>query len=230
MGDAEAVVRRVRDRTPFYVVRVGAEAGGRPTADLRDPDVAVALIGELGRRIGAAEVRVAVSALFLGYASRLWCLAIGTAELTGRGLDLDPGALGWSSSRGTLTLHCRAPRLGATPAEEVVDRQLTPLVRAWSRLDRSRRPVGQRRVGRAWRRHRPGPRVDVAGRGGARSPAAGRPARPEHVPAAQLLPLLPSPARRLLRRLPTDPARLGTLNGDHSGSGLIRRGEPQRRA
>lgn len=133
MGDTEAVVCRVRDRTPFYVVRVGAEAAGRPTADLRDPDVAVALIGELGRRIGAAETRVAVSTLFLGYASRLWCLAIGTAALTGRGLDLDPGALGWSSSRGTLTLHCRTPRLGATPADEVVDRQLTPLVRAWSR-------------------------------------------------------------------------------------------------
>lgn len=133
MGDVEAELRRVRDRTPYYVVRVGAEAGGRPTADLLDPDVTVALIGELGRRLGTDEARVAVSTLFLGYASRLWCLAIGTAELTGRALDLDPHALGWSSSRGTLTLHCRTPRLGATPAEEVVDRQLTPLARAWSR-------------------------------------------------------------------------------------------------
>lgn len=133
MCDVEAAVRRVRDRTPYYVVRVGAEAAGRPTAGLLDPDVTVALIGELGRRIGAGEARVAVSTLFLGYASRLWCLAIGTAELTGRALDLDPDTLGWSSSRGTLTLHCRTPRLGATPAEEVVERQLTPLARAWSR-------------------------------------------------------------------------------------------------
>lgn len=133
MRDLEAVLRRVRDRTPFYVLRVGAEADGRPTADLRDPDVAVALIGEVGRRIGAAETRVAVSTLFLGFASRLWCLSIGTALVAGHGLDLNPGALGWSSSRGTLTLHCRTPRLGATPAEEVVDRQLAPLVGAWSR-------------------------------------------------------------------------------------------------
>ncbi|WP_116952042.1 (2Fe-2S)-binding protein [Jiangella endophytica] len=133
MCDMEAAVRLVRDRTPTYVLRVGAEAGGRPTSDLRRPDVTTALVDELGHRIGTGEARVAVSTLFLGYAARLWCLALGTAELTGRSLDLDPDVLGWSSSAGTLTLHCSAPRPGGTPAEEVVDRQLGPLAHAWSR-------------------------------------------------------------------------------------------------
>ncbi len=132
MGDMDAALRRVRERTPYYAVRIGAAAGGRPATDLRRPDVTTALIGEMGRRIGTDEARVAVSTLFLGFASRLWCLAIGTAELTGRSLDLAPETLGWSSAAGTLTLHCRTPRPGGDPAEEVVDRQLRPLVEAWS--------------------------------------------------------------------------------------------------
>lgn len=131
MSDMAAALRRVREAVPYYGLRIG-DGAGHPASDLRRPDVIAGLIDEMSRRIGTHEPRVAISTVFLGYASRLWCVAIGTALFAGRSIDLGPESLGWSSVDGTLTLHCRTPRPGGTPAAEVADGQLAPLVEAWS--------------------------------------------------------------------------------------------------
>lgn len=132
LGDVYEALQRVRDLTPHYELRLGGEAAGRPTAALRAPEVTAALVEEMSTRIGTDENRVAISTLFFGYCARIWCLGLGTAAFAGRCLDLDPDTIGWSSVGGTLTLHCRAPRPGGELTEEVVDRQLAPLVHAWS--------------------------------------------------------------------------------------------------
>lgn len=125
-------LQRVRDLTPYFELRLGDEAGGRPTTALRCPEVAADLIEEMSTRIGTDEDRVAISTLFFGYCARIWCLGLGTAVFAGRCLDLAPDTTGWSSAEGTWTLHCRDPHPGGELTEEVVDRQLAPLIDSWS--------------------------------------------------------------------------------------------------
>lgn len=132
-GLADALTR-IRAVTPYFELHhgPGEERVGLPTRRLRDPDVAGPLFDGLAAALGTSERRVAVSMLFLDYAAHLWSVALGTALLTGRSADLDPDTLRFRRDGTTTTLHTGLARPGGTPAGEVLDRQLEPLVAAWS--------------------------------------------------------------------------------------------------
>lgn len=136
MLSTEEALTRVARLSPYFRLEPAPSDGlVRPTRALREPDTVGAANSLLAARMGTDEVRVACSTLFFGYAARLWSLALGTAVHTGRSLDLDPDELGFTvAPDGGLRLHHAGPRSGRDVVEEVVDRQLEPLVRAWSHL------------------------------------------------------------------------------------------------
>ncbi|GAA3970104.1 (2Fe-2S)-binding protein [Gordonia caeni] len=129
-------LHRLATITPYFELRHGrAEATrGRPSALLRTPEVAAERFDEAAAALGTAERRVAVSWVFLDWAARLWSVALGTALLTGRSVALDPERLRFSRDDGFTVLHMAAPTPGGTPAGEVIDGHLAPLVSAWGHL------------------------------------------------------------------------------------------------
>ncbi len=135
-GALSAALDELRAVTPYFELRHGPGAGsaGRPLADLREPAVAHTLFDEAAAALGSDERRVAVSWVFLDLAAHLWSVALGTALLTGRSVELDPGEIRFTREGNTTVLHTAAPRPGGRPLTEVIDRQLEPLVRAWGPL------------------------------------------------------------------------------------------------
>ncbi|ORW95674.1 ABC transporter [Mycolicibacter terrae] len=125
--------------SPYFAVSTGAVEGGgwRPVTQLyTDQTLLAAAIGNVGDRIGATDLRVAVSTFFLGFAARLWSIGLGALAEHGLLLDLDADELWYAESEGTVRLHLADPvawqgsGLDALLADEILSRHLTPLAAA----------------------------------------------------------------------------------------------------
>lgn len=124
---------------PYFTVTTGEPDPGpwRPATRLYDDAATLAaVVTHVGAQIGSDERRVAASTLFMGYAARLWSLALG-AIVRGRLIPaLDPEELLWHEDRGRIRLHLREPRgwecgnLAALARDMVLDRHLHPLIAA----------------------------------------------------------------------------------------------------
>lgn len=132
MPDAIDVLERIGALSPYFVVGTGAldDRRWRPTSALRDPEIRDELVTDLAQRIGTDEARVAASTLFLGYAARMWSVAVGSVTVSERCISLDPEQLLWHSD-GDFRLHIVRPEFGDDAATEVLGRQLEPLIGAW---------------------------------------------------------------------------------------------------
>lgn len=125
MDDAAEVLDLLGAVGPFFTVRHGARAdpeGFRPVADLYTAEDALAPWVRLySGRMGTDQARVAASTFQLGFASRLWSVALGSALLTGRVPDLAPGRLHVRLGEdGGVELWLPAPGLGP-PGVRLVD-------------------------------------------------------------------------------------------------------------
>ncbi|WP_327351785.1 IucA/IucC family C-terminal-domain containing protein [Streptomyces sp. NBC_01304] len=89
-----------------------------------------ARVDKVTARLDAPESRIGVSVAHLGLAARLWSLALGSAALYGRVLDLDPERLCWDwdgASPDDLWLDGVRTRPVAELADAVVRDHLDPL-------------------------------------------------------------------------------------------------------
>ncbi|MEU0667945.1 (2Fe-2S)-binding protein [Streptomyces lavendulocolor] len=114
---------RVAAVGPYFAVSSGPRAdaaGFRPfTALHNDPEPLAAYVAETGRRLGTDQRRVAASTLHIGTAARLWSVALATAALTGRAVDLTPERLWWRTPpSGPIELWLPEWPAG-TPGEDV---------------------------------------------------------------------------------------------------------------
>lgn len=129
--------------SPYFAVSTGAVEGGgwRPVSRLyTDQTLLADVVGNVGDRIGASDLRVAASTFFLGFAARLWSIGLGALAEHGLLLDLDPDELWYAESDGTVRLHLADPvawqgsGLDSLLADEILSRHLTPLAAAVGRL------------------------------------------------------------------------------------------------
>jgi len=131
VSGARGVLERITAWSPYFRVGTGpADAGWRPTSELRDAATRDALVRAMSERMDTAEPRVAASTLFFGFVARLWSVAVGTVTTSGRCVRLDPDKLLWRDDSG-LQLHIVTPEFGSDPAAEVLDTQIEPLIDAW---------------------------------------------------------------------------------------------------
>ncbi|MFF7200268.1 (2Fe-2S)-binding protein [Streptomyces sp. NPDC008141] len=86
----------------FFALRADPSGGGgAPLARLYAGETAPlsTRIDTVAARLGAGERRVAASVAHLGFAARLWSIALGSAALHGEIPDLDPARLHWAPER-----------------------------------------------------------------------------------------------------------------------------------
>ncbi|MDD7813274.1 ATP-binding cassette domain-containing protein [Mycobacterium sp. CSUR Q5927] len=133
----------------YFAASTGPAPGGgwRPVTQLyTDQTLLAAAIGNVRDRIGAPDLRVAVSTFFLGFAARLWSIGLGALAERGLLLDLSPDELWYAESDGTVRLHLPNPVAwqGDCPetllADMVLGRHLGPLVDAVRELS----PISER--------------------------------------------------------------------------------------
>jgi iron complex transport system ATP-binding protein len=133
------------DVSPYFAVSTGTDDGGdwRPVTQLyTDQALLAGAVAGVRERIGAPDHRVAASTFFLGFAARLWSVALGGLCEHGLLLDLDPDELCYSESSGTVRLHLADPTAWSSPAGDaqrlladmVLNRHLTPLTAAVRKL------------------------------------------------------------------------------------------------
>ncbi|MDX3612831.1 (2Fe-2S)-binding protein [Streptomyces europaeiscabiei] len=151
-------------------------------------------VRKVARSVRAPEPRVAASIAHLGFAARLWSVALGAAALYGRVLDLDPGLLCWDADASapdelwlTEVRSLPAERIG----EVVRDGHLVPLAAAL----RAQLPVSERLL---W--------------GNAASALMGAVRQIDHWAAANGRTEEASRARELATELFAHPALAGTLD------------------
>ncbi|WP_086750931.1 (2Fe-2S)-binding protein [Streptomyces europaeiscabiei] len=151
-------------------------------------------VRKVARSVRAPEPRVAASIAHLGFAARLWSVALGAAALYGRVLDLDPGLLRWDADASapdelwlTEVRSLPAERIG----EVVRDGHLVPLAAAL----RAQLPVSERLL---W--------------GNAASALMGAVRQIDHWAAANGRTEEASRARELATELFAHPALAGTLD------------------
>ncbi|GAQ62166.1 hypothetical protein SsS58_02525 [Streptomyces scabiei] len=140
----------------FFVLRTGEPPrGSLPTLarayEARDADVkrevyenpVIFRVRKVARSVRAPEPRVAASIAHLGFAARLWSVALGAAAVYGRVLDLDPRLLRWDADASapdelwlTEVRGLPAERIGAV----VRDGHLLPLAAAL----RAQLPISER--------------------------------------------------------------------------------------
>lgn len=105
---------------PYFVVRLDAGSPGMTAGDFFDPSHLGDLIGDVARRLGAAEPRVAASSLQYELAERLWAVALGSWVTDRLIPDLTAVRYGRSPT-GRIRLHLPNPtaheRRTATPTE-----------------------------------------------------------------------------------------------------------------
>ncbi|WP_328539161.1 (2Fe-2S)-binding protein [Streptomyces sp. NBC_00344] len=127
MDEAAAVLDLLGSVGPYFTVRHGERAdpeGFRPVADLYAADDALApYVRSCSRRMGTDQGRVAASTFQLGFASRLWSVALGSALLDGRVPDLSPSRLhARQTADGGIELWLPEPQFGpeaTRPAESL---------------------------------------------------------------------------------------------------------------
>lgn len=167
----------------YFAVSTGTadDAEWRPVTQLyTDPDLLAGVVADVQDRIGAADLRVAVSTFFLGYAARLWSIGLGGLVEHGLLVDLSPDQLCYAECDGGVRLHLPNPvawqgsspseDLGPILAEAVLTGHLSPLAAAAQRLG----PISERLLrgnaasavlgaARALHRHRGGSLADEPG-------------------------------------------------------------------
>lgn len=139
-----AALARVAVITPYFAVTSGAvgDEHWRPVAELyRDTAMLTELVEKVGRRISTTERRVAVSTMFLGYAARLWSIALGMLVRENMAVDLDPAHLLWRDDEGTVALHLASAQAWTGPdastfvLHQIVEQHLRPLIDAVHRFE-----------------------------------------------------------------------------------------------
>lgn len=122
----------------FFALRTGRPAMAVPLAQVYGGDAAplAVRVDKVTARLAAPEVRIGVSVAHVGLAARLWSVALGSAVLDGRALDLDPARLRWDPD-GTSPDDLFLDEVRTLPVEalgaSVVDGHLAPLAAALGR-------------------------------------------------------------------------------------------------
>lgn len=127
---------------PYFAVGTGpVSEDWRCVAQLyTDSALLAGIIGRVQARMDAAEQRVAASTFFLGFAARLWSIAL--SGVVGHGLlpDLDAARLLFRENDGQIQLHIEDPvvrrgiDLEPMLADMVLDGHLVPLSAALRQL------------------------------------------------------------------------------------------------
>ncbi|MEO6793673.1 MAG: ATP-binding cassette domain-containing protein [Mycobacterium sp.] len=147
---AVAALAELSNISPYFAVSTGRVEGGswRPVTQLYTDQMLLAgAVGNVQQRIGAPDLRVAVSTFYLGFAARLWSIGLGGLAEHGLLLDLDPDELWYTESGGTVRLHLPNPvawqgssankdvaGLDSLLADTILSRHLTPLAAAVRQL------------------------------------------------------------------------------------------------
>lgn len=127
----------------YFAVSTGPLPDGdwRPVAQLyTDQTLLAGAVDSVRERIGAPDLRIAVSTFFLGFAARLWSIGLGGLAEHDLLVDLSPDQLWFSESGGTVRLHLPHPAawqgtgLDSLLADMVLGAHLTPLTDAVRRL------------------------------------------------------------------------------------------------
>jgi len=131
----------------YFAVSTGTadDADWHPVIQLyTDPDLLAGAIAGVQERIGAADLRVAVSTFYLGFAARLWSVGLGGLAEHRLLIDLDPDQLWYTDSGGTVRLHLPNPtawqgssahvNLEPALADMILTGHLEPLAAAVRRL------------------------------------------------------------------------------------------------
>lgn len=96
----------------YFAVSTGTadDADWHPVTQLyTDPDLLAGAIAGVQDRIGAADLRVAVSTFYLGFAARLWSIGLGGLAEHSLLIDLDPDQLWYADSGGPVRLYLPNP-------------------------------------------------------------------------------------------------------------------------
>jgi iron complex transport system ATP-binding protein len=142
--DIVTALAELRCVSPYFALGTGPPHGGwRPVKQLYD-DTAVLgeIVGRVQARMDVTERRVAASTFFLGFAARLWSIALGSVAGYRMLVDLPPEQLLFRESDGQIALHLEHPatRPRKDLADMVLDRHLDPLAVALRRLG----PISER--------------------------------------------------------------------------------------
>jgi iron complex transport system ATP-binding protein len=138
----QRVCAELADLGPYFTVGTGPVGDGwRPVAQLyTDTALLDGIVGRIQARMDATEQRVAASTFYLGYAARLWSIALGTLAGHRLLLDLDTEHLLFQESAGQIRLHIEHPivwqgdGLERCLADMVLEAHLAPLSAALRRL------------------------------------------------------------------------------------------------
>ncbi|MGB3334913.1 MAG: ATP-binding cassette domain-containing protein [Mycobacterium sp.] len=131
----------------YFAVSTGVadDADWHPVTQLyTDPDLLADAIAGVQDRIGTADLRVAVSTFYLGFAARLWSVGLGGLAEHRLLIDLDPDQLWYTDSGGPVRLHLPNPMawqgssasddLEPALADMILTGHLEPLAAAVRRL------------------------------------------------------------------------------------------------
>lgn len=147
-----ATLAELSSVSSYFAVSTGTadDAHWRPVTRLyTDPDLLAGVVAGVQDRIGASDLRVAVSTFYLGYAARLWSIGLGGLAEHELLIDLDPDQLWYSECSGSVRLHLPNPvawqgssaeSLEPMLADMVMAEHLQPLAAAVRRLG----PISQR--------------------------------------------------------------------------------------
>lgn len=137
----------------YFAVSTGIADGAdwRPVTQLyTDEKLLAGAVAHVRERIGAPDLRVAVSTFFLGFAARLWSIGLGGVAEHGLLIDLDPDQLWYTDSEGAVRLHLPNPvawqgssaneSLEPALADMILTGHLEPLAAAVQRLG----PISER--------------------------------------------------------------------------------------
>lgn len=137
-----ALFAELANISPYFELGTGPVDDGWQSVQELYTDKALldGIVRRVGNRIGTAEQRVAASTFFLGFAARLWSIALGA--LAGQQLlpDLTVTRLLFRESDGQIRLHIEHPDvrrgddLERILADMVLDRHLAQLTAALRRL------------------------------------------------------------------------------------------------
>lgn len=131
----------------YFAVSTGTadDADWHPVTQLyTDHELLAGAIAEVQNRVGAADLRVAVSTFYLGFAARLWSIGLGGLAEHNLLIDLDPDQLWYTDSGGPVRLHLPNPTawrgssanddLEPALADMILTGHLEPLAAAVRRL------------------------------------------------------------------------------------------------